>query len=82
MVSSTIIENCGGEKAVDCWVDCSSKSELCGAPAVPLQTILSPEYFDHLLAAARSLGVYSDDSFTAVDRFKAPSTSSKCGYAL
>ena len=29
--------------------------ELCGAPAVSLQTIFSPEYFDDLIASARSL---------------------------
>lgn len=56
--------------------------ERCGTPAVSLQTILSPEYLDHLVAAARSLGGYSGDSLSTVDRLKASSTSAKCGCAL
>ena len=83
MVGSTIIENRGGEKAMKvshqmrllCRLLIKVR-EFCGASAVSLQTILSPEYFDHLIAAARWFGGYSDDCF------KAPSTSAKCGYAL
>ena len=89
MVGSTILENRGGEKAVEVSHQMRLLGRLlikvrerCGASAVSLQTILSPEYFDHLIAAARSLGGYSDDSLSTVDRFKAPSTSAKCGYAL
>ena len=67
----------------DCWVRLLIEvRECCGASAVSLQTILSPEYFDHLIAAARSLGGYSADSLSTVDRFKDPSTSDECGYAL
>ena len=89
MVGSTLIEDRGGEKAVEVSHQMRLLSrllikvrEICGAPAVSLQTILSPEYFDHLIVAARSLGGYSEDSLTTVDRFKSPSTSAKCGYAL
>ena len=89
MDGSTLIENRGGEKAVEVSHQMRLLSRLlmkvrgiCGAPAVTLLTILSPEYFDHLIVAARSLGGYSDDSSTTVDRFKSPSTLAKCGYAL
>ena len=89
MVGSTLIENRGGEKAVEVSHQMRLLSrllikvrELCGDPAVSLQTILSPEYFDHLIASARSLGGYCDDSSSTVGRFKAPSTSAKCGYVL
>ena len=89
MVGSTILENRGGETAVEASHQMRLLGRLlikvrerCGAPAVSLQTILSPEYFDQLIATARSLGGYSDDSLSTVDRFKAPSTSAKCGYAL
>ena len=78
MVGSTIIENRGGEKAMEVSHQMRllgrlliKVRELCGALAVSLQTILSPEYFDHLIAAPRSLGGYSDDSLSTVDRFKA-----------
>ena len=84
MVGSTLIENRGGEKAVEVSHQVRLLSRLlmkvrgiCGAPAVTLLTILSPEYFDHLIVAARSHGGYSDDSSTTVDRFKSPSTLAK-----
>ena len=89
MVGATLIENRGGEKAVEVSHQVRLLSrllikvrELCGAPAVSLQTILSPEYFDDLIASARSLGGCCGDSSSTVGRFKAPSTSAKCGYAL
>ena len=89
IVGSTILENQGGEKAVEVSHQMRLLGRLlikirecCGAPAVFLQTILSPEYFNHLIAATSSLGGYSDDSLSTVDGFKAPSTSVKCGYAL
>ena len=78
MVGSTIIENRGSEKAMEVSHQMRllgrlliKVRELCGALAVSLQTILSPEYFDHLIAAPRSLGGYSDDSLSTVERFKA-----------
>ena len=77
MVGSTMIENRGGKKAVEVshqmWLLSRlliKVRELCGAPAVSLQTILSPEYFDNLIASARSLGGYCDDSSSTVGRLK------------
>ncbi|CAB4013410.1 Hypothetical predicted protein [Paramuricea clavata] len=57
--------------------------ELCGTPSVSLCEILKPGHFDDLIASARSLREYSGTSSAQnTDRFKAPSTAVKCGYAL
>ena len=80
MVGSTLIENRGGEKAVEVSHQMRLLSrllikvtEICEALAVTLQIILSPEYFDYLIVAARSLAGYSDNSLTTADGFKSPS---------
>ncbi len=43
---------------------------------------MTPSHFDHLVDSARSLGGYTAPTNASTDRFKAPSTSAKCRYAL
>jgi hypothetical protein len=90
MVGSTLIEKRGSEKAVEVSQQMRllgrlliKGRELCGTPSVSLREILKPGHFDDLIASARSLGRYSGTSSAQnTDRFKAPSTAVKCGYAL
>ena len=90
MVGSTLIENRGNEKSVEVSQQMRLLARvliqvrgLCKNPSLSLQDILKPEHFDNIIASARDLGGYSSDStITSQDRFRAPSTAVKCGYAL
>ncbi len=89
MVGSTLIENRGNEKAVEVSQQMRllarlliNVRKLCGTPSVSLREILTPGHFDHLVDSAPSLGGYTAPTNASADRFKAPSTSAKCGYAL
>jgi hypothetical protein len=89
MVGSTLIENHGNEKAVEVSQQMRllarlliNVRKLCGTLSVSLWEIFTPGHFDHLVDSAQSLGGYTAPTNASMDRFKAPLTSSKCGYAL
>ena len=56
--------------------------ELSGKGDLSIEEMISPGYFDDVVAGARSLGGYTGPETSKSNRFCVPSTSNKCGFAL